>query len=157
MAASFFIRPPLRVLTALRRWWNAAGRAAPAPSAAVFHDVFAPGALGNSTHRHGSPARATPAPAPLRPTALAPVAALRKGVRSVEEVRVDLTRLRERTRAHHTATQAQRDMSFAPTDFMDFAELPKPAVPQDTEPSGFAPTDFLDFGALVPLGPQRGR
>lgn len=67
-------------------------------------------------------------------------------LRTLEEVRADLARLRERTRAQHAAAEEKRDLSFAPTDFMDFAG---PAASQAEAPvSAFAPTDFLDFGAM---------
>ena len=69
-------------------------------------------------------------------------------LRTLEEVRADLAALRERTRVQQAQTQARRDISFAPTDFMGFAE-PAAAVP-DSPASGFAATDFLDFGTLNP-------
>ena len=74
--------------------------------------------------------------------------AVQPRLRTLEEVRADLARLRERTRALQAQAQARaearRDMSFAPTDFMDFADA-KP-MPAESPASGFAPTDFLDFG-----------
>ena len=73
-------------------------------------------------------------------------------LRTLEEVRADLALLRERTRTLQAQAQARRERSFAPTDFMDFADA-KPAADQGPA-SGFAPTDFLDFG--MP-SPQPGR
>ena len=69
-------------------------------------------------------------------------------LRTLEEVRADLALLRERTRTLQAQAQARRERSFAPTDFMDFADA-KPAADQGPA-SGFAPTDFLDFGMPSP-------
>ena len=70
--------------------------------------------------------------------------AVQPRLRTLAEVRADLAQLRERTRVLQAQAQARRDMSFAPTDFMDFADA-QPAPPESPA-SGFAPTDFLDFG-----------
>lgn len=66
-------------------------------------------------------------------------------LRTLDEVRADLATLRERTRALQAQAQARREMSFAPTDFMDVPDARTSRA--DVAASGFAPTDFLDFGA----------
>lgn len=65
-------------------------------------------------------------------------------MRSLEEVRADLARLRESAKERHARASApvRRDISFEATDFMDFA---KPA--QD---ESFEQTAFLDFTTLKP-------
>ena len=85
------------------------------------------------------------APAPLA----TPTPVTTQAMRTLEEVRADLARLREHAKRRHVAnTQARRDISFAPTDFMDFAAKPaaRPAAPA----SGFAPTDFLGMRVIKP-------
>lgn len=93
---------------------------------------------------HGAPAASAERATPEDFADAAAEPAVKPRLRTLEEVRADLAHLRERTRALQAQAQARRDMSFAPTDFMDFAEV-KPA-PAESPPSGFAPTDFLDFG-----------
>jgi hypothetical protein len=98
------------------------------------------------------PAPATPAPLGIQPAA-ADEAPARK-LRTLEEVRADLARLRETAKERHAQLQAQaqaqaqarRDTSFAPTDFMDFA--PPARAPRDDAPSSFAPTAFFDLASL---------
>ena len=92
-------------------------------------------------------------PEPRIPTlsaaAVAPAPATTQAMRTLEEVRADLARLREHARRRHLANaQARRDIGFAPTDFMDFGAKPaaRPAVPAP----GFAPTDFLEMRAIKP-------
>ena len=52
-------------------------------------------------------------------------------MRTLEEVRTDLARLRAQARQRQAASaQARRDQAFAPTDFMDF----KPAAGNDRRP-----------------------
>ena len=83
------------------------------------------------------------APAPLA----TPVTT--QAMRTLEEVRADLARLREHAKRRQQANaQARRDISFAPTDFMDFAA--KPATRPATPASGFAPTDFLEMRVIKP-------
>jgi len=60
------------------------------------------------------------AQAPVTPEAAAP--APTKPMRTLEEVRADLARLRERSRERQAQAPAPRDISFAPTDFMDFPQ-----------------------------------
>ncbi|MDM0034239.1 hypothetical protein QTI33_19045 [Variovorax sp. J22P271] len=71
-----------------------------------------------------------------------------KTMRSLEEVRADLARLRESAKERHARAPVvpRRDISFEPTDFMDFAK-PEPA-PEPDEP--FEQTAFLDFTTLKP-------
>lgn len=103
-----------------------------------------------------------PAPLPVSTPMAAPVPAHQEErdapdsvppLRTLEEVRADLAKLREVTRARHAEAQTRRELSFAPTDFMDFADQPSGAV-QDGPSSNFAPTDFLDFGS-IDLQPAR--
>jgi hypothetical protein len=77
-----------------------------------------------------------PAPAPAKPPAQ-----LMKGLRSVEEVRADLARLRENAKERVAQSQVRRDISFAPTDFMDFSKEENPAA-------SFETTAFIDFTAV---------
>ena len=67
-----------------------------------------------------------------------------QAMRTLEEVRADLARLREQARRRHAAhAQQRRDPAFAPTDFMDFG---KPAVPGGSAAAReFPPTDFMDM------------
>lgn len=71
-------------------------------------------------------------------------------MRSLEEVRADLARLRESAKERHARATApvRRDISFEPTDFMDFA---KPAAePAPARDENFEQTAFLDFTAFKP-------
>jgi hypothetical protein len=78
-----------------------------------------------------------------------------KTMRSLDEVRADLARLRESAKERHAELQARRELSFAPTDFMEMAKPHPPHEPHEPEPparsteepdTGFAATAFLDFG-----------
>ena len=104
--------------------------------------------------------RETPKPVDV-PAVVAPVAAPvatppvateaqspAKTMRSLEEVRADLARLRESARERHARVPVapRRDISFEPTDFMDFAK-PQPAREPD---ESFEQTAFLDFTTLKP-------
>jgi hypothetical protein len=51
-----------------------------------------------------------------------PAAAAPK-LRTLEEVRADLARLRLSARERHAQGHVWRDTNFAPTDFMDLAKL----------------------------------
>ncbi|WP_077001527.1 hypothetical protein [Variovorax sp. KK3] len=81
-----------------------------------------------------------------------------KTMRSLEEVRADLARLRANAKERHAQLQAQalaeaarREIAFAPTDFLDF-EPPKPpqepAMRESASSSSFAPTAFFDLASL---------
>jgi hypothetical protein len=73
-------------------------------------------------------------------------------MRSLEEVRADLARLRESAKQRHAQLQVQRDASFAPTDFMEMPShqpAPEPA-PGESADDSFAATAFLDFGNVKP-------
>lgn len=77
-----------------------------------------------------------------------------KPMRTLEEVRADLARLRANAKERHAQAQAQvqiqaqarRSVAFEPTDFLDFAK-PEPP-PSDNPESGFASTAYLDFTTL---------
>ena len=81
----------------------------------------------------GRPARnAAPAHTAAEPVALRPVVAVEaspvepvqtpvRKMRTLEEVRADLARLRLSASEHHARSHAWRDTNFAPTDFMDLA------------------------------------
>ena len=79
--------------------------------------------------RDAAPARATVRPAAQAPRpAVAlqasppePVQAPVRKMRTLEEVRADLARLRLSARERHARVYAWRDTNFAPTDFMDLA------------------------------------
>ena len=73
-----------------------------------------------------------------------------KPMRTLEEVRADLARLRASAKERHAQAMVpvRRDVAFAPTDFMDFAE-PKTPPREDSE-SSFEATAYLDFTTLKP-------
>lgn len=97
-----------------------------------------------------------PVAAPVQPVVAAPRAepvpdpapAPAKTMRSLDEVRADLARLRESAKERHAraSVPVRRDISFDPTDFMDFAK-PAPAPEHD---ESFEQTAFLDFTTLKP-------
>ena len=109
-------------------------------------------------------------PAALRPAAPAPVVKApvvvaeapeaeapggAKTMRSLDEVRADLARLRETARERHALTVQQQprhvDTSFARTDFMEIPEpLPMP-MPRKKDDSEFEATAFVDFAYPIPL------
>ncbi|MEJ8856091.1 hypothetical protein WKW79_16040 [Variovorax robiniae] len=96
-----------------------------------------------------------PAPKPEPPLVVAaPVAvpAVAKPMRSLEEVRADLARLRASAKERHTLAPVKRDTHFEPTDFQDFV-VPEPRP----EPDSYAPTAYMGFTNLKPLPatPQR--
>ena len=78
--------------------------------------------------RNAAPARPT-----ARPVAPRPVVAMQaspaesvqasgRKMRTLEEVRADLARLRLSASERHARSQAFRDTNFAPTDFMELAK-----------------------------------
>lgn len=84
--------------------------------------------------RDAAPARSTVRPMVRQPAAQAPrpavamqalpaepVQAPVRKMRTLEEVRADLARLRLSARERHARVYAWRDTNFAPTDFMDLA------------------------------------
>mgnify|MGYP003585125811 CR=1 FL=1 len=75
-----------------------------------------------------------------------------QAMRTLEEVRADLARLREQAKRRHAANvQERRDRAFAPTDFMDFGKPASPAGSPALAPArDFPPTDFMDMGARKP-------
>jgi hypothetical protein len=92
--------------------------------------------LFNRRTRDTAPARATAQPVVRPPVApvqvAAPVAAVQappvgapqapvRTMRTLEEVRADLARLRLSASERHARTHAWRDTNFAPTDFMGLA------------------------------------
>ncbi len=66
------------------------------------------------------PVAASVAAAVVAPLAEPPQAAIRK-MRTLEEVRADLARLRLSASERHARSYAWRDTNFAPTDFMELA------------------------------------
>lgn len=78
------------------------------------------------------------APAPAQPPA--------RTMRSLEEVRADLARLRQNAKERHARilVPVRRDTGFEPTDFMDFAK------PAEAPEESFEATAFLDFTTLKP-------
>jgi len=106
----------------------------------------APGVVAPVRPAHSLALAAERVPAKPAPVAEAPVAV--KKMRTLEEVRADLARLRETAKERHAQVQRPRDTSFAPTDFMDFADMG--SKPADKDESGFAPTAFFDFGSALP-------
>lgn len=88
-------------------------------------------------------------PAPLAAVAqAAPVApASAPAMRSLDEVRADLARLRDE--AKRRQARIQREQAFAPTDFMEYGtpQVPGKAASQadSSAARAFAPTDFLDI------------
>ncbi|WP_213954969.1 MULTISPECIES: hypothetical protein [unclassified Variovorax] len=92
-----------------------------------------------------------PAPAPqvAKPAAPKPVAeapAVAKPMRSLEEVRADLARLRANAKERHKPVPVKRDTHFEPTDFQDFV------VPDhQPTPDSYAPTAYMGFTNLKPL------
>jgi hypothetical protein len=69
-------------------------------------------------------------------------------MRTLEEVRADLARLREKSRKRQVQAPVSRDIGFAPTDFMDFAQPVLKSRKREAPESNFAPTDFLNFTTL---------
>lgn len=144
------------------------GRAAPPASA------FAPTSIDPTTRAElvtepaaivaqMAPSSPTPTPAPsvaAVPVAAAPVeaaaaaqqpeaAAPAPKMRSIEEIRADLARLRQNAKERHAEMLAQRDQSFAATDLMDIVPAPpepKPAPSETASETAFAATAFVDFG-----------
>ena len=92
--------------------------------------VFPPrGSAAHAPVRHARPRPAVAALTNLAPLtvtrmpapAQAPTPANALAMRTLEEVRADLARLRAQARQRQAASaQARRDQAFAPTDFMDF-------------------------------------
>jgi len=117
-------------------------------------------------HRDPAPVRPVPEPVPapvlapipvvtpiavMTPVAVtAPAAATAAPVsapamRSLEEVRADLARLRASAQERHAQLKAQHESAFAPTDFLDFS-VPAPAASE----TAYASTAFFDFKVLEP-------
>lgn len=77
--------------------------------------------------RNAAPARSTARPAAPRPVVaveaspVEPVQTPVRKMRTLEEVRADLARLRLSASERHARSHAWRDTNFAPTDFMDLA------------------------------------
>ncbi len=95
-----------------------------------------------------APLTVTPMPTPAR----APTPTNALAMRTLEEVRSDLARLREQAKQRQAASaQARRDQAFAPTDFMDFGGArPAGRTAPPAAGSGFAPTDFQEMGTAKP-------
>ncbi|RST47892.1 hypothetical protein [Variovorax sp. MHTC-1] len=105
-----------------------------------------------------APAMPVPAP-PVEPAPVVEVPALEetagaKTMRSLEEVRADLARLRQTASERHAlAQQPERpaDTSFARTDFMDIPEPLPTSSPRETDDSEFEATAFADVAYPIPL------
>lgn len=90
-----------------------------------------------------------PVPAPVAAPAAAKVApAAAPAMRSLEEVRADLARLRANAKERHAQLKAQHESAFAPTDFLDFS-APAPVASEISE-TAYASTAFFDFKVLEP-------
>jgi len=95
--------------------------------------VFPPRAKPASAAQARAPASSPSVPTGLAPitvgsaAATEPAAITTRGstqaMRTLEEVRADLARLRDQARSRHAAhVQQRRDRAFAPTDFMDMGQ-----------------------------------
>ncbi|OUM01703.1 hypothetical protein A8M77_14145 [Variovorax sp. JS1663] len=120
-----------------------------APSAPVA-------SIADNVIRASRPVPVTPPQQAINPVAADADESPVKKMRSLEEVRADLARLRANARERHAQLQAQaqaeaqarRDIGFAPTDFLDFTP-PKPEpAPKDNTGSSYAPTAFFDLVSL---------
>jgi len=81
---------------------------------------------------------------PMVATDPAATQATTQAMRTLEEVRADLARLREQARRRQAAhAQQRRDLAFAPTDFMEFGKPAAPAGPVAARE--FPATDFMDM------------
>ncbi|VTU24720.1 hypothetical protein SRS16CHR_03510 [Variovorax sp. SRS16] len=81
-------------------------------------------------------------PLPAQPEAATPPA---NKMRSIEEIRADLARLRQNAKERHAELLAQREVGLAATDLMDIA--PPPPEPRESASDiAFAATAFVDFG-----------
>lgn len=82
--------------------------------------------FGRRTHG-AAPARSTVRPVAPQPvlamqaSPAGPVQAPSRKMRTLEEVRADLARLRLSASERHARSHAWRDTNFAPTDFMELA------------------------------------
>jgi len=89
------------------------------------------------------------APIPVRAPATT------QAMRTLEEVKADLARLRDQAKRRQAANaQARREQAvaaFAPTDFMEYGKPLAPAKQAAQASSrAFAPTDFMDFNVEKP-------
>lgn len=137
-----------------------AERAEPRSEAPARH-VFQPTSF-QAARPEAEPLAVEPAaPAPVMkastivaqaPEAEAPAGA--KTMRSLDEVRADLARLRQTAMQRHAlAQQPQRhaDTSFARTDFMEIPEPLPMSSPRKKNDSEFEATAFADFAYPIPL------
>lgn len=86
-------------------------------------------------------ARATAPPVPAKP----------KPIRTIEDVRADLGRLRAAARERQARLEGARDTSFEPTDFMDF--VPDGVLGIQSQPPRPPAAAFPEFDMLK--GAQR--
>jgi hypothetical protein len=97
------------------------------------------------------------APPPPKPVAVAvqpaEAPAVAKPLRSLEEVRADLARLRKNAQQRHAPVPVKRDTHFEPTDFQEFVLPAEPALVNDS----YAPTAYMGFTTLKPLPPAPPR
>ena len=98
-------------------------------------------------------------PSALVPITVAPMAAAdpatggvrtkTQAMRTLEEVRADLARLRDQAKRRQAASaQERRERAFAPTDFMEYGNLAASPAAGAAPAAGraFQPTDFMDMG-----------
>jgi hypothetical protein len=89
-------------------------------------------------------------PAPAEPAAVK--------MRSIEEIRADLARLRQNAKERHAELRAQQQVSFQATDLLEIApNLPEPKpkpepAQRDSSETAFAATAFADFGLMKQRG-----
>ncbi|MGO4391692.1 hypothetical protein AB4Z46_10100 [Variovorax sp. M-6] len=157
MKAPLFLGTLNRIRSRLQRlvgWPTRAVTSVPPGPLAPFPRVAAPRPI-PSTPQAPTPsaapmravvAAARPAPAAFPVPAAAQPSAPARTMRSLEEVRADLARLRQSAKERHARIVApvRRDTSFEPTDFMDFAK------PAEAPEESFEATAFLDFTTLKP-------
>lgn len=164
MEASRHFPTFLWVLSGLRTGFGKREPARPSPRAAAFAGGVAASAARATVAERPRPSSIQHGASPTRPLAprivaaqpVAPVAEPpppAKTMRSLEEVRADLARMRETAKERHARLQVRREVSFAPTDFMDLAE---PATARhDSEPDADFPATA--FAGLREDGPTRRR
>lgn len=95
-----------------------------------------------------------PAPAPVVEVTELEAPSRAKTMRSLEEVRADLARLRQTASERHALAQQPArhvDTSFARTDFMEIPGHLPTSSPRKKDASEFEPTAFADFAYPIPL------
>lgn len=128
-----------------------AGKVRPAHGRPRANAGAAPAAVRAETARPSVPSGLVPITVmPMAPIAPAPTTdrTNTQAMRTLEEVRADLARLRDQARRRHAAhVQERRDRAFAPTDFMEYGMPAASAAP--TSSRDFPPTDFMDISLVT--------